>query len=121
MAETGVRYLVFDIESIADGDLVSRLRYPGRDLSAEAAVALYRSELMEKHDSDFIPYTFQIPLSIAIAKVAADFRLIDLVALDEPQYRPHMITERFGAAGRRTAGRRSSASTDARSICRCWN
>jgi len=95
VAETGVRYLVFDIESVADGDLVSRLRYPGRDLSPEAAVTLYRSELMEKHDSDFIPYTFQIPLSVAIAKVAADFRLLDLVVLDEPQYRPHIITERF--------------------------
>jgi 3'-5' exonuclease len=95
MAEPVVRYLVFDIESVADGELVSQLRYPGRDLSAAAAVALYRSELMEKHDSDFIPYTFQLPVSVAIAKVAADFRLLDLVVLDEPQFRPHIITEHF--------------------------
>ena len=34
-------------------------------------------------------------MSVAIAKVAADFRLLDLVVLDEPEYRPHIITERF--------------------------
>lgn len=95
MAEAAVRYLVFDIESVADGELVSQLRYPGRDLSAADAVALYRSELMEKHDSDFIPYTFQLPVSVAIAKVATDFRLLDLVVLDEPQFRPHIITQHF--------------------------
>ena len=50
---------------------------------------------MEKHDSDFIPYTFQLPVSVAIAKVAADYRLIDLVVLDDPQYRPHVLTEHF--------------------------
>lgn len=89
------RYLVFDLESVADGALVDKLRYPGQSLGPAAAVAKYRAELMEKHDSDFIPYTFQVPVSIAVAKVAQDFRLFDLVTLDEPQYRPHVITEHF--------------------------
>ncbi|HVA46027.1 MAG TPA: 3'-5' exonuclease [Pirellulales bacterium] len=90
-----VRYFVFDIESIADGELVSRLRYPGDNLPPAAAVARYRAELLAKFESDFIPYTFQVPLSLAIAKVAADYRLLDLVALDEPSFRPHVITEHF--------------------------
>lgn len=90
-----IRYFVFDIESIADGELVSRLRYPAEELQAAAAVAKYRAELLAKFDSDFIPYTFQIPTSLAIAKVAADYRLIDLVTLDEPAFRPHVITENF--------------------------
>jgi predicted PolB exonuclease-like 3'-5' exonuclease len=89
------RYLVFDIETIADGDLVARLRYPGLGLDPAAAIARYRAELVEKYDSDFIPYTFQMPISVAIAKVEADFRLTDLVVLDEPQFRPHVITEHF--------------------------
>src|SRR5690349_7763355 len=89
------RYLVFDIESVADGELVSRLRYPGESLAPQQAIRRYRDELMKQYESDFIPYTFQIPLSIAIAKVAADFRLLDLVTLDEPQFRPHIITEHF--------------------------
>lgn len=90
-----VRYLVFDTESVADGELVSKLRFPGEGLAAKKAVDRYRKELMEKHDSDFIPYTFQMPIAIGIAKVAADYRLIDLVALDEPQYRAHVMTEHF--------------------------
>jgi predicted PolB exonuclease-like 3'-5' exonuclease len=94
-ATSEVKYLVFDCESVADGELVSKLRYPGEGLSAEEAIARYRAELMEKYDSDFIPYTFQIPISAAIAKVAKDFRLLDLVVLDEPEFRPHVITEIF--------------------------
>ena len=90
-----VRYLVFDIESVADGDLVSRLRYPGESLAADKAIARYRAELMEKNDSDFIPYTFQLPISVAIGKIGSDYRLVDLVTLDEPQFRPHVITENF--------------------------
>ncbi len=90
-----VRYLVFDIESVADGELVSKLRFPGEGLSPADAVARYRRELLAKYETDFIPYTFQIPTSLAIAKLAADYRLFDLVTLDEPQFRPHVIAEHF--------------------------
>jgi 3'-5' exonuclease len=90
-----VAYLVFDLETVADGALVSRLRYPGEMLDPPAAIQRYRDELMAKHDSDFIPYTFQYPISVAVAKVAADFRLLDVVALDDPAFRPHVIAENF--------------------------
>lgn len=95
MAKANVRYLVFDVESVAVGELVAGLRYAGEPLSPQEAVRKYRDELMAKYESDFIPYTFQTPVSIAVAKVGADFRLIDLVVLDEPQFRPHVITEHF--------------------------
>ena len=95
MAREDVRYLVFDIESAADGQLVGDLRYAGESLSPEEACARYRAELMKKYDSDFIPYTFQIPISVVVAKIADDFRLLDLVALDEPEFRPPTMTEHF--------------------------
>ncbi|MEX1224910.1 MAG: 3'-5' exonuclease [Pirellulales bacterium] len=95
MAAHGIQYLVFDCESVADGQLVSETRYPGESLSASEATARYRAELLAKYDSDFVPYTFQVPVSVAIGKVAADFRLIEIVVLDEPQFRPHVITENF--------------------------
>ena len=95
MSKPAVRYLVFDIESVADGALVSKLRYPGQGLSAADAVRRYRDELIAKYETDFIPYTFQVPVSVVVAKVAADFSLIDIVALDEPQFRSHIITENF--------------------------
>ena len=90
-----VRYLVFDIESVADGQLVSKIRYPGQGLSPQDAIARYRAELIEKFDTDFIPYSFQYPVSVVVAKVTADFRLLDIVALDDPEFRPHVITEHF--------------------------
>lgn len=90
-----VRYLVFDVESVADAELVAKLRYAGESLEPGEAVRRYRAELMEKHGSDFIPYTFQLPVSVAVGKVGGDFRLQDVVVLDEPQFRPHVITENF--------------------------
>ena len=90
-----VRYLVFDTESVADAELVAKLRYAGQGLSPGDALRRYRDELMEKYESDFIPYSFQTPISVAVGKVTAEFRLEDVVVLDEPQFRPHVITEHF--------------------------
>ena len=90
-----IRYFIFDVESVADGELIARVRYPGDQLSSVEAIARYREELLEKNGSDFIPYTFQIPISVVIAKVNSAFRIDDVVLLDEPDFRPHVITENF--------------------------
>jgi len=95
MAAAGVAYLVFDVESVADAALVAKIRYPREPIEPPEAVRRYRAELMEKYDSDFVPYTFQVPISVAVAKVSAEFQLIDLVVLDEPEFRPHVIAEKF--------------------------
>lgn len=95
MADPSVTYLAFDVETVADGALVSRIRYPGEQLSPQQAVARYREELMAKYESDFIPYTFQVPISVAVGKISADYRLLDVAVLDEPLFRPHVITEHF--------------------------
>ena len=90
-----VRYLVFDTESVADAALVAKLRYAGQGLSPAEAVRRYRDELLAKYESDFVPYSFQTPISVAVGKVTAEFHLEDVVVLDEPQFRPHVITENF--------------------------
>ncbi len=90
-----VAYLVFDVETVADGDLVARLRYPGWNLDGPAAIARYKDEIMREHGNDFVPYTYQMPVALAVAKVGPDFRLLDIAALDEPQFRPHVIAEHF--------------------------
>ena len=95
MGTQAVRFLVFDVESVADGTLVSKLRYADQQLEPREAVDVYRKELLEQQNTDFIPYTFQVPVAVVIAKVSDDFRLLDLVALDEPAFRPHVITDRF--------------------------
>jgi 3'-5' exonuclease len=88
-------YLIFDIEAVADGDLVSKIRYPGQGMSGPEALARYRAELLAENGKDILPTTFMLPVSVAIAKVDAECRLLDVVTLDAPQYRPHVITRLF--------------------------
>ena len=95
MTKPTVRFLVFDIESVADGELISKIRYPGENLDPTTAIARYRDELMEEYDKDFVPYTYQIPISVAVAKVTDDLRLSELVVLDPPEYRPEVIAKKF--------------------------
>ena len=90
-----IRFLVFDVESVADGQLVSKIRFPGEDLTPPDAIRKYRDELIEEKGTDFIPYSFQIPISVVAAKVSGDYSLVDIVVLDHPDYRPHKITEDF--------------------------
>jgi hypothetical protein len=81
--------------------LVSRLRYAADALSPEKAIARNRGELQAETGKDFIPYTFQVPVSLVIAKVGKDLALQDLVALDEEESRPHEIARRFWEGWRR--------------------
>ncbi|MBR9803805.1 3'-5' exonuclease [bacterium] len=93
MAEIG--WLIFDVEAVADGDLIARVCYPKETLTPAEAIARKRAELLEERGSDFIPYTFMLPISVAIAKVRSDASLEDVVLLDEPDYRPSVITANF--------------------------
>lgn len=93
---TKPRYLLFDVESIADGDLIRAVRYPNEELQPADAVARFQEELRDTQNGrDFIPHTFQIPIAIVIAKVDEAFNLLDLVSLDEPQFRSHVMTDQF--------------------------
>lgn len=94
MAED-VAHLVFDVESIADGKLIADVRYPDDDLSPEEAVERYQNERLEQTGSTFIPHTFQVPIAVVIAKISRDFQLMDIVSLDEPAFRPTVITKHF--------------------------
>ena len=92
---TKVSYLVFDVESVADGQLISQVRYPDQGLNANEAISAYQDELLENKGTTFIPHTYQIPTAVVIAKVSEEFELLDVVSLDEPSFRPHVITENF--------------------------
>jgi len=90
-----VSYFIFDIETIADGDLVSKIRYPNDNLSPDEALARYRVQLLAETGKDVLPVTFVLPISVAVAKVDAEYRLLDVAVLDSPQFRPHVITRHF--------------------------
>ena len=90
-----VSWLIFDVEAVADADLIARVKYPDESLDPADALTRYRETLMADKGSDFIAHTYMLPISVAIAKVAADFQLIDVVVLDDPDYRPATITQHF--------------------------
>jgi len=90
-----VSHFIFDVESIADGDLIAKVRYGDQGLTPEDAIQKYQEELLEQKGTTFIPHTFQVPIAVVIAKVDKDFRLLDIVSLDEPDFRSHVITAHF--------------------------
>ena len=92
-----VSYLVFDVESVPDPKLIKKVKYPDEDLNDEAAVRKYQAEILEGSNgtSDFIPVTFQYPISICIAKIREDFTLVDVVSLDNPSFKPSEMVRLF--------------------------
>ncbi len=90
-----ITHLVFDVESVADGELIAKVRYPGQNLSPAEAIEKYQGEIFEKSGTTFIPHTFQQPIAVVIGKLDQDLKLIDVVSLDEPKFRSHVITENF--------------------------
>ena len=90
-----VQYLIFDVETVGDGNLIQRVKYPERDFSPREAVEQFQVELLEQTGRDVLPHTFTLPVSVAIAKVDSGFRLLELTVLDPPEFRPKEITRRF--------------------------
>jgi 3'-5' exonuclease len=90
-----IKYLVFDVESVADGQVVSSSKYPGEGLSPSEAIQKFRYELLLDSGRDFIPYTYHLPVAIVVAKVQADLSLVEIVALDHPEYRSEIMTKHF--------------------------
>lgn len=90
-----ISWLIFDVEAVADGELISRVVYPQEKLTPAAAVARMRADQLEKNGSDFIPYTYMLPISVAIAKISRTCHLQDVVVLDDPSFRPAVITRLF--------------------------
>ena len=68
-----VSYFIFDIETIGDGDLIGKVRYPNDELTPEEALARYRAQLLAETGKDVLPVTFVLPISVAVAKVDADY------------------------------------------------
>lgn len=96
-SRNNVRFLIFDCEAIADGELIARIKYPADGLTPPQAIRRFRDEVLaERGDGkDILPVTYMLPVSVAVAKIDSNGRLLDLSTLDVPRYRPHVITKHF--------------------------
>ena len=70
-------YLILDTESVPDGKLLGKVRFPDETLTPEEAVSRAQADARSRsHDgSDFLPVTFQYPVAICVIRVGSDFVL----------------------------------------------
>lgn len=90
-----VRYLIFDVEAVGDGELVRRVRYPDEEMTPRDAINRYRDDLLKDTGKDVLPPTFVLPISVAVGKVTDNFELQEITVLDAPEFRPQEIVRRF--------------------------
>ncbi|MCC6418838.1 MAG: ribonuclease H-like domain-containing protein [Gemmataceae bacterium] len=90
-------FLVLDAESVPDGRLLARVKYPDENLAPEDAVQRAQAEARERSPcgSDFVPVSFHYPVAVCILRAGTDFALQGLTCLDAPHFRPRRIVEQF--------------------------
>lgn len=90
-------FLIVDTESVPDGDLLGKVKYPGENLTAEQAIEKARAEARESswNGSDFLPVTFQFPVAVCVINVGKDFDIQKITCLDAPQFRPAEMASKF--------------------------
>jgi 3'-5' exonuclease len=90
-------FLIVDCESVPDGRLLNLVKYSDQNITAEEAVDLAREEARRSssNGSDFIPYTFQIPVAVCVLRVGNDFSLQAIKCVDAPLFRPREIVKNF--------------------------
>lgn len=98
-AEPTPGYFIIDTESIPDGPLLARCKYPGDNLTPDEAITRAQDEAraMSQSGSDFLPVSFQIPVAACVVRVGADFHLQAITCLDAPLFRTRKIVEQFWA------------------------
>jgi hypothetical protein len=95
--QTQTAFLVFDTESVPDGRLLARVKYPQEKLTPDEAIAKARQEARElsRDGSDFLPVTFQVPIAVCVLRVGTDWTIQGLKCLDSPAFRTPEIVRQF--------------------------
>jgi predicted PolB exonuclease-like 3'-5' exonuclease len=90
-------FLVLDTESVPDGRLLGKVKYPDDRLSPEEAIARAQAEARERsqNGSDFLPVSFQYPVAVCVLRVGKDFGLQSITCLDAPEFRTREIVRKF--------------------------
>jgi predicted PolB exonuclease-like 3'-5' exonuclease len=90
-------FLILDTESVPDGRLIAKVKYPDATLTPEEAVARAQAEARERSQtgSDFLPVSFHYPVAVCILRAGNDFGLQGLTCLDAPHFRTRRLVEQF--------------------------
>jgi 3'-5' exonuclease len=90
-------YLVFDIETRVDKDLVKRIYDPEEALTIEQAYDKARDEILERssQQSDFFPVPFHIPIAIATLQADENYRIGALGCFGADRFAETDLISRF--------------------------
>lgn len=90
-------YLIFDIETIPDGQLLADTKYPDLNLNPHDAVIRAQDEARASSSSgsDFLPLSYHLPVGICVLRVGIDYRLQSLTCLDDPLFRSQEMVAQF--------------------------
>ena len=89
--EEQTRYIVYDTESVVDGALLGRVLYQGEELDAAGSIERYLEDVGDPEA--FIPVSFHVPVAISVARVSADFRLLDMKTVPGQKGSPYFSSE----------------------------
>jgi len=92
-----IQYLVFDIETRVDKDLVKQIYDPENCLTLDQAYDTARDKLLERsgQQSDFFPVPFHIPIAVATLHADENYRIKSLGCMGLDRYSEADLVARF--------------------------
>jgi predicted PolB exonuclease-like 3'-5' exonuclease len=97
-------FAVFDVETRVDKHLLNQVYFEGQGLGDSEAFDRYREDLRRRRDSDFLPITLHLPISIAIGNVGDDYVLRSVESLALSDYSEENLAREFWARAERFEG-----------------
>lgn len=90
-----MKYLVYDIESIVDKNLLNRVLYAHEGLSDEAAYERHLQEQIAHTGKSFPNAIFHMPVALAVVALAADYSIQKIGLLGHDEKTSLSITQHF--------------------------
>jgi predicted PolB exonuclease-like 3'-5' exonuclease len=90
-------YLIFDIETRVDKELVKQIYDPDNVLTLDQAYDKARDDILERsgQQSDFFPVPYHIPIAIATLQADQDYRILALGCLGADRFSEEELIARF--------------------------
>jgi 3'-5' exonuclease len=95
-----IHYLVFDIETRVDKELVKEVYDPENSLTLDQAYDTARDQILERsgQQSDFFPIPFHIPIAISTLQADENYRIRSLGCLGSDRFSEIELVTRFWQA-----------------------
>ena len=92
-----IQYLVFDIETRVDKDLVKEIYDPENSLTIDQAYDTARDQILERsgQQSDFFPIPFHIPISISTLQADENYQILSLGCFGADRFSEAELVAKF--------------------------